>query len=75
MPIVKHIKVIEKINSFIKEESGEVILKIQPRKFRKVYPEETGQIILNEILNFLGFNSVENLDDILVDDAYIKDNI
>lgn len=45
MPLIKYtnIQLINKINSFIIEESGKVILKIQLKKKNiKIYPEEIG---------------------------------
>lgn len=75
MPLITQIKLIDKIDSYIKEESGEVIIKIQPKKFNCIYNEESGQIVLNEILNILGFDPIENIEDVLVDDQFIKENI
>ena len=75
MPLINHIKLIEKIDAFIKEESGEVILKIQPKKFNCIYNEESGQIVLNEILNMLGFDPIEDIENVLADECFIKENI
>lgn len=69
------VEIIEKIDPFIKEETGEIILKIQPKKFAQVDNETSGQIVLNEILNILGFAPIEIPDEVLTDDDFLKENI
>lgn len=69
------IEIIENIDSFIKEETGEIILKVQPKKFAYISSEESGQIVLNEILNILGFTPIEVPEEVLTDDEFLKENI
>lgn len=69
------IEIIDKIDSFIKEETGEIILKIQPKKFVQISNEKSGQIVLNEILNILGFAPIDLLDEVVADDIFIQENI
>lgn len=69
------IELIENIEPYVKEETGEVILKIQPKKFASLSNEESGQLVLNEVLNILSFNPIEVPDEVLADDEFLKENL
>ena len=69
------IEIIENIESFVSEDTGNITLKITPKKFNTISNEESGQIVLNEILTLLGFDSIKLLDDCLTDSEFLKENI
>lgn len=69
------LEIIENIEGFVSEESGEITLKITPKKFDIISNEESGQIVLNEILNLLGFAPIKLLDDCLIDSDFAKENL
>lgn len=69
------IEIIENIDPYVKEETGEIILKIQPKKFANLSNEESGQLVLNEVLNILGFAPIEIPEEILADDEFLKENL
>ena len=70
-----NIEIIENIESFIHEESGEITLKITPKKFNVISNEESGQIVLNEILNILGFAPIDLIDDCLINEEFNQSNV
>lgn len=69
------IDIIEDIEGFVSEESGQITLKITPKKFDIISNEESGQIVLNEILSLLGFAPIKLLDDCLIDSDFAKENL
>ena len=68
------IEIIENIEGFVHEETGNITLKITPKKFDIISNEESGQIVLNEIMTILGFAPIKLLDDCLIDHDFIKEN-
>lgn len=69
------IEIIENIEGFVSEETGNITIKVTPKKFDIISNEESGQIILNEILTLLGFNPIKLLDNCLIDADFLKENI